>query len=137
MGISSYHDPGIPCGAARILLAVAAETPTRPCVCRNEPLQVAGQHRGVRVQRIRHRERGARIVEASEAAEDEWVKTIVQLSGLGREFLESCTPGYYNNEGKLSERAAQSGFYGAGSVAFFALLAAWRAAGDLKGLELR
>jgi cyclohexanone monooxygenase len=79
---------------------------------------------------------GARTVEVSEAAEAEWVRTIVALAGFGRQFLEECTPGYYNNEGKLSERAAQNGFYGAGSVAFFQLLRDWRAAGDLKGLEL-
>ena len=57
--------------------------------------------------------------------------------GHGATFLEECTPGYYNNEGQLSERAAQNGFYGGGSVAFFKILREWRAAGELAGLELR
>jgi len=86
---------------------------------------------------IRHAlDGGLRTVEVSEAAEAEWVDTIIRLSGFGRQFLEECTPGYYNNEGKLSDRAAQNGFYGGGSEAFFKLLRDWRAAGDLAGFEL-
>jgi cyclohexanone monooxygenase len=81
-------------------------------------------------------DRGVRSLEVSKAAETEWVDTVIQLAGLGREFLESCTPGYYNNEGKLSERAAQNGFYGGGSVQFFKILRDWRAEGALRGLEL-
>jgi hypothetical protein len=56
---------------------------------------------------------------------------------MGRQFLEECTPGYYNNEGKLSELAAQNGFYGGGSEEFFRILREWRASGELSGLELR
>jgi cyclohexanone monooxygenase len=81
-------------------------------------------------------DRGLRTVEVSEAAEAEWVDSILRLAGFGRQFLEQCTPGYYNNEGRLSERAAQNGFYGGGSEAFFKLLRDWRAAGELAGLEL-
>ncbi len=51
-------------------------------------------------------------------------------------FLESCTPGYYNNEGKPSERSGQNSFYGGGSEAFFKILREWRAKGDLHGLEV-
>ena len=82
-------------------------------------------------------DQGVRAVEVSEAAEAEWVATIVRLSGLGRDFLEACTPGYYNNEGKPGERSGQNGFFGGGSVAFFKILRDWRAAGGLEGLELR
>jgi cyclohexanone monooxygenase len=81
-------------------------------------------------------ERDARTIEASEAAEAEWVDTIIRLARFGREFLEACTPGYYNNEGKLSDRAAQNGFFGGGSIEFFRILREWRAAGGLAGLEL-
>ncbi|MEW6267842.1 MAG: NAD(P)/FAD-dependent oxidoreductase [Thermodesulfobacteriota bacterium] len=80
-------------------------------------------------------ERGWRTVEASEDAEREWVETIVRLSGIGRQFLEECTPGYYNNEGKPGERNGQDGFYGGGSVEYFRLLARWRESGDLPGME--
>jgi cyclohexanone monooxygenase len=76
------------------------------------------------------------VVEASEEAEAEWVETIVQLAQTNLQYLESCTPGYYNNEGKPNERSAQDGFYGGGSVAFIRLLESWRDDGDLAGLEL-
>jgi cyclohexanone monooxygenase len=79
---------------------------------------------------------GVRTVEVSEAAEAEWVDTIIRLAVLAQDFLENCTPGYYNNEGKPGERSGQNGFYGGGSVEFFRILQEWRAAGDLKGLEL-
>jgi cyclohexanone monooxygenase len=78
-----------------------------------------------------------RTIEVSEEAEKDWVDTIIQLAVLARDFLESCTPGYYNNEGKPAERSGQNGFYGGGSVEFFRILRDWRAAGELKGLELR
>jgi len=78
-----------------------------------------------------------RTIEVGEAAEREWVQKVIDLSRLGRDFLESCTPGYYNNEGRLSDRAAQNGFFGGGSIEFFRILREWREAGGLKGLELR
>ena len=65
---------------------------------------------------IRHAiERGARTIEVSEEAEAEWVATVIRLARLGQQFLEDCTPGYYNNEGKPGERSGQNGFYGGGS----------------------
>jgi cyclohexanone monooxygenase len=82
------------------------------------------------------KERGARSAEASAAAEEQWVQTIIALARMGRDFLESCTPGYYNNEGKLSDIAAQNGFFGGGSIMFFQMLQQWRDAGTLQGLEL-
>ncbi|HVN85275.1 MAG TPA: NAD(P)/FAD-dependent oxidoreductase [Candidatus Binatia bacterium] len=78
-----------------------------------------------------------RTVEVSEDAEKEWVDTIIRMAVLAQDFLENCTPGYYNNEGKPSERAVRNGFYGGGSVEFFRILHEWRATGKLKGLELR
>ena len=77
-----------------------------------------------------------RTVEVSEEAEKEWVDTIIRMAVMAQEFLENCTPGYYNNEGKPGERAGQNGFYGGCSVEFFRILQEWRAAGGLKGLEL-
>jgi len=79
---------------------------------------------------------GVQTVEVSEEAEKEWVDTIIRMAVLAQEFLENCTPGYYNNEGKPGERSGQNGFYGGGSVEFFRILQEWRAAGGLKGLEL-
>jgi cyclohexanone monooxygenase len=75
-------------------------------------------------------------VETTREAEDAWVETIISLARDGQKFLEECTPGYYNNEGKPGERSGQNGPYGAGSVKFFELLQAWRDEGSLEGLEL-
>jgi len=86
---------------------------------------------------IRHaQDRGARTLEASEAGEEQWVQTIIAFSRMGREFLEACTPGYYNNEGNLSNLAAQNSFFGGGSILFFNMLKDWRDKGDLSGLEV-
>ncbi len=80
--------------------------------------------------------RQAKTVEASAQAESEWVDTIMSLAILRQKFFEECTPGYYNNEGKPSERAARNGPYGRGPIEFVRLLDEWRAEGSLKGLEL-
>ncbi len=80
--------------------------------------------------------RQARVVEASEQAEKDWVQTILALAIMRQKFFEECTPGYYNNEGKPNARAVQNGPYGAGPVAFVKVLEDWRAEGGLKGLEL-
>jgi cyclohexanone monooxygenase len=82
------------------------------------------------------RDRGVTRIETSQQAEDDWVRTIVDLSQMNVKFLEACTPGYYNNEGKPAERSVRNGSYGAGSPAFVTVLEAWRAGGDLAGLEL-
>jgi len=76
-----------------------------------------------------------RVVEASGEAEEEWVQTIKSLAILRRGFLEECTPGYYNNEGKPAERSEQDGWYGAGPIAFVKVLEDWRAEGTLNGLQ--
>jgi len=81
-------------------------------------------------------DRGVTVIEADADAEAAWVDTIVSLSQMNQRFLESCTPGYYNNEGKPGDRSVKNGSYGAGSIAFIEVLEAWRAAGDLAGLEL-
>jgi cyclohexanone monooxygenase len=81
-------------------------------------------------------QRQARTVEASRAAEEAWVQTIIDSALMRQQFQEECTPGYYNNEGKPSALAARNGSYGKGSIAFIKLLEEWRAAGTLEGLDL-
>ena len=81
-------------------------------------------------------ERQVRTIEAARDAENDWVQTVESLAILRQKFFEECTPGYYNNEGKLSPRAARNGPYGAGPIAFVKILEDWRADGGLKGLEL-
>ena len=80
--------------------------------------------------------KGATRIEASEAAEKQWVQTIIDKARLTAEFQRKCTPGYYNNEGKVNTKP-QNNTYGGGPIEFFDLMAKWRASGDLKGLELQ
>ena len=79
--------------------------------------------------------RQARVFEVTAEAEEAWVDEIVRKSALREKFLEECTPGYYNNEGKLSKMARQNTSYGAGSNAYFAILDGWRNTGAMEGLE--
>lgn len=86
---------------------------------------------------VRHAvDRQVRTLEASAEAEEAWVDTIVKLSVMRDQFLKECTPGYYNNEGKVELMNKKNTSYGAGPVAFAKVLEDWRAEGELKGLEL-
>jgi cyclohexanone monooxygenase len=81
--------------------------------------------------------RGLRTVESSAEAEAEWVRTILERAAFNQDFQNSCTPGYYNNEGKPGEGPGWfGGSYGGGAQAFFEILRSWRALNDLTGLEL-
>ena len=75
-------------------------------------------------------------VEATAAAENAWVEEIIGMSRFSQEFLESCTPGYYNNEGQPNPKSIQNGSYGAGPDAFFAKIKQWRDEGTMEGLDL-
>ncbi|MCP5067890.1 MAG: NAD(P)/FAD-dependent oxidoreductase, partial [bacterium] len=80
---------------------------------------------------------GSRSVEVTEEGEAAWVGQCIEKAQVTGDFFENCTPGYYNNEGKASERGAQDGFYGGGSPEFIKILDDWRAEGSLKGMELK
>jgi cation diffusion facilitator CzcD-associated flavoprotein CzcO len=84
------------------------------------------------------RERAVRSVEASQEAEDGWVQTIRGGRNPGQlRFLRECTPSYLNGEGDPDdENRFVAGRFPGGPLGFFAILAAWREAGDLAGLEL-
>ena len=81
---------------------------------------------------------GAEVVEPTEQAEADWVRLIMESAYRRAGFLESCTPGYYNNEGKPNDGPGWfGGTYGGGAQEFFKLLKAWRGEGTLEGLELK
>jgi cyclohexanone monooxygenase len=65
------------------------------------------------------------------------VEEIIRMSRFSESYQSACTPGYYNNEGKPSQRSKQNGSYGAGPTKFFRLIKAWREEGGMQGLELR
>jgi cation diffusion facilitator CzcD-associated flavoprotein CzcO len=69
------------------------------------------------------RNRGARRVEPTAAAEAAWATEIAATAHDTYEFVKECTPGYYNGEGQPRR---QNLSYGPGPVAFHRLLRAWR-----------
>jgi cyclohexanone monooxygenase len=84
------------------------------------------------------RRRGATKVEATLEAEQAWVDEVRDKARLGIKFYSECTPGYYNNEGKLGNpNGFFAGMYGEGPIRFFQILDEWRSDGSLPGVELR
>lgn len=71
-------------------------------------------------------EMGARTVEPTAEAQEEWVATVLETAADNRAFQAECTPGYYNGEGT---RAIAGASYSPGPVAFHRLLREWREAG--------
>ena len=82
-------------------------------------------------------EEGIEAVEVSEAAEAEWVGRVVELASKRGDFMQSCTPGYYNNEGKPGESSRQNSYFFGEPGEFMQVLKDCRAAGGLVGLDVR
>jgi cyclohexanone monooxygenase len=84
--------------------------------------------------------RGATTVEPSQEGQDAWVQTVSELAIDNSAFELSCTPGYYNNEGRggaVGNGSFLGDFYSPGFYAFDELIAEWRSKGGLDGLEIR
>ena len=87
------------------------------------------------------RKRKASVIEPSADAVDAYVD-VVRNSPKNKAlvgFYASCTPGYYNGEGKArrSEDFFIGGRYADGAMPFYAVLKAWREDGLLDGLILK
>ncbi|RYY27642.1 MAG: NAD(P)/FAD-dependent oxidoreductase [Sphingomonadales bacterium] len=81
-------------------------------------------------------ERGATLIEPSAEAEADWVATIRAKDKSFQDFQRECTPGNFNDEGKIGGKISRSDeYYGGGPVAFYALIREWRADG-FKGLTI-
>ncbi len=80
------------------------------------------------------RSRGSAALDITAEAEQAWLDEMKDKARLGIKFYMECTPGYYNNEGKVGAAGGFfSSLYGAGPLAFFALLEEWRADGTFAG----
>ncbi len=74
-------------------------------------------------------------LEPTPEAQAQWDSFIRGMGQTNRDFAESCTPGYYNGEGRRPAVPQLEPF--AGSInKFHALLADWREQGDMAGLNL-
>ena len=97
-------------------------------------LEEQAQHITELIQHAKSQE--ARCIEPMPEAEAEWVATIKEKALNNQKFLQACTPGYYNNEGKPAEGVGLAGeLYGGGSVEFHELIRKWRQEGEMKGLR--
>lgn len=78
------------------------------------------------------------VIEATAEGEKEWVDIIRSSAGFNDEFLESCTPGYYNNEGKFRETVATFPYdqYAPGLKAFQVVLGDWWSTGKMEGMTI-
>ncbi|WP_416968720.1 flavin-containing monooxygenase [Streptomyces sp. 4F14] len=72
--------------------------------------------------------RRAPYVEPTRAAQESWVASLRESAPDLNAFRAECTPGYYNNEGKVPEHNEA---YADGPVAFHELLARWRTEGGM------
>ncbi|WP_435845967.1 flavin-containing monooxygenase [Streptomyces diacarni] len=69
------------------------------------------------------RQAGAEVIEPTLEEQQAWTAAIGELAVDNTAYLQACTPGYYNQEGKPS---GKSNAFGPGPVAFHRLLANWR-----------
>jgi len=81
--------------------------------------------------------RGVTEVEAAPDAEAAWVDTVVARSAASAERARTCTPGYYNREGKADAKTRQGSFFFGAPTEYADILETWRADGDLAGLLVR
>jgi len=88
--------------------------------------------------------RGAVAADVTVEAQDAWIRHMRETEIDKTEWIASCTPSYFNNEGKpdVDENGNEKyrfylgELYGPGWDAFVKVLTDWREAGDLKGLAL-
>jgi cyclohexanone monooxygenase len=84
------------------------------------------------IEQVKARE--GRSVEPTTKAEAEWVQLVNGRTAM-TDYQNTCTPGYYNGEGRLEEgEGFLAGQYPAGAVAFYEMLTHWREQGDFEGI---
>lgn len=76
-------------------------------------------------------------VEATADAEAAWVDTVLKRSNVIAGRRESCTPGYYNREGRVTMRLRQDSFFFGNPTEYADILEASRSAARLDGLQIR
>lgn len=69
--------------------------------------------------------------------EQTWMDEVLRVSKDRSEYLLSCTPGYYNDEGAVGAKTARNNPYGGGPLDFLRITHNWRSADKLQGLSVR
>jgi cation diffusion facilitator CzcD-associated flavoprotein CzcO len=80
--------------------------------------------------------RGVTVVEPSKQGQDAYVRLYNEIRLDVSAMMSRCPPGYFNNEGTSGNKWALFPGWGYGWDHFEAMLAEWRDAGDLAGMEL-
>ena len=110
---------------------------TQTALAVNVPHALSEQAKHVTHILTQARQRGATRIEATREAEEMWLAEMQDKARIAERFYAECTPGYYNNEGKLDvSNGFFAGTYGAGPIKFFRILDEWRSSGQLEGVEL-
>lgn len=78
---------------------------------------------------------GIKSVEPTEEAEEKWLKMILDGNQGMIYYFRSCPPGYFNNEGKITDDVARGAIFQGGPTGWARLLKDWRENGKLEGLE--
>ena len=78
---------------------------------------------------------GGGTFEVTTEAEAAWVAEIVQRAARMTSNSQTCTPGYYNNEGQPTAVSAQGTFFFGAPTEYADRLEAWRDEGAMAGLE--
>jgi len=81
--------------------------------------------------------RGAKRVEPTRQAMDDYVAFFEATTIDQSDFLNSCPPSYFNNEGAKEHKWGLFRPWGAGWDDFMRFLREWRDKGDMEGLDLR
>lgn len=79
--------------------------------------------------------RGANVVEPTRDAMDAYVQRFREIEPPS-DFIDQCTPSYFNNEGEKDARWALFRSWGLGWDNFDSMIKAWREDGKLEGLAL-
>lgn len=78
---------------------------------------------------------GMRTIEPTPQAETAWVSEVEAAAPASADFNRECTPSYLNFEGEANRSNVRNGPYGGGPMRFYEILAEWREAGSMPGLQ--
>lgn len=130
-GVSTFHGWGIN-GFPNCLLVSIAQSGSTPNYTHN--VNDMSRHFAYIITSCRNR--GIKVVEPKPDAEAEWVEEIIKVGAPRREFLKMCTPGYFNEEGKMTDKVTRSNPYGGGGIMYLDILTKWRSSDKLEGLAV-